>query len=301
MAQSFGANFDHAGVAPVVEPAAGLHVLELWHGPTSAFKDMALQCMPLFFSEAIAMRRAAGVPDRRLSRPRGDVGRHGQGGARGLRRPGVTPASPSSIPPTASPTPAQADGHPARRQRVGLRRQGQLRRLPDRRSRPRSTTPTSTPSCAARTARRAVLGELHQLGSAAAADRRTTSAPTPTWSSRRRSDAGRADRRLRSHRQLRQHPGSLLRQADRRPDRAVSCAPRNENNVLSDFIGDRRVRHRRPAVRHHAVARPWTSSISSNLERLLFELGRDAEQVRGWMTDLNTQGRFVVDRDTFRR
>lgn len=60
MALAFGSNFDHPAVAPAVEVASGMHVLELWHGPTSAFKDMALQCMPLLFSEAIALRRAAG-------------------------------------------------------------------------------------------------------------------------------------------------------------------------------------------------------------------------------------------------
>ncbi|MDR1712596.1 MAG: threonine synthase, partial [Coriobacteriales bacterium] len=52
-AQAYGSNFDHPAVAPVVEVAPGCHVLELWHGPTSAFKDMALQCLPVFFSEAV--------------------------------------------------------------------------------------------------------------------------------------------------------------------------------------------------------------------------------------------------------
>ncbi|MDO8963085.1 MAG: threonine synthase, partial [Coriobacteriia bacterium] len=60
MEEAYGANFDHPAVAPVIEVDADMHVLELWHGPTSAFKDMALQCMPLFFSEAISMRLAAG-------------------------------------------------------------------------------------------------------------------------------------------------------------------------------------------------------------------------------------------------
>ncbi|MDR1082812.1 MAG: threonine synthase [Coriobacteriales bacterium] len=53
MAKAYGDNFDAAQIAPVVEPAPNTFVLELWHGPTSAFKDMALQCLPVFFSAAI--------------------------------------------------------------------------------------------------------------------------------------------------------------------------------------------------------------------------------------------------------
>lgn len=60
MNEAFGPNFDDPRVAPVAEVADGIHVLELWHGPTSAFKDMALQCMPILFSEAISLRRAGG-------------------------------------------------------------------------------------------------------------------------------------------------------------------------------------------------------------------------------------------------
>lgn len=60
MEQAYGGSFDDPRVAPVIEVDADMHVLELWHGPTSAFKDMALQCLPLFFSEAVSMRLAAG-------------------------------------------------------------------------------------------------------------------------------------------------------------------------------------------------------------------------------------------------
>lgn len=38
--------FDDAEVAPVVKIHDGLYALELWHGPTAAFKDMALQLLP---------------------------------------------------------------------------------------------------------------------------------------------------------------------------------------------------------------------------------------------------------------
>lgn len=53
MQEAYGAQWDDARIAPVVEVRPDIHVLELWHGPTSAFKDMALQCMPLFFSAAV--------------------------------------------------------------------------------------------------------------------------------------------------------------------------------------------------------------------------------------------------------
>ena len=46
-AEKFGAS-----AAPVVA-CKDMHVLELWHGPTSAFKDMALQLMPRLFSRAL--------------------------------------------------------------------------------------------------------------------------------------------------------------------------------------------------------------------------------------------------------
>ncbi len=39
-------SFDHEQIAPLVKINDKLHILELWHGPTSAFKDMALQILP---------------------------------------------------------------------------------------------------------------------------------------------------------------------------------------------------------------------------------------------------------------
>ena len=59
----YGDNFDTPAIAPVVPVGEdGTYVLELWHGPTSAFKDMALQCLPVFFSASIDKQRAAGGP-----------------------------------------------------------------------------------------------------------------------------------------------------------------------------------------------------------------------------------------------
>ena len=46
--------FDTPEIAPVHKLEDSLHVLELWHGPTSAFKDLALQIMPLLLTRAAA-------------------------------------------------------------------------------------------------------------------------------------------------------------------------------------------------------------------------------------------------------
>lgn len=43
---AYGDRFDTDAIAPLHDLGDGRHVLELWHGPTCAFKDMALQILP---------------------------------------------------------------------------------------------------------------------------------------------------------------------------------------------------------------------------------------------------------------
>ena len=52
MCQAAYYNFDTPGVAPVVTLSGNRHVLELFHGPTLAFKDVALQILPRFMAAA---------------------------------------------------------------------------------------------------------------------------------------------------------------------------------------------------------------------------------------------------------
>ena len=74
------------GAAPLFEFERGVHALELWHGPTCAFKDMALQIMPRLLSRALSMsgeRRQAHI----LVATSGDTGKAALEGYRDV--PGV--------------------------------------------------------------------------------------------------------------------------------------------------------------------------------------------------------------------
>jgi threonine synthase len=51
--EAYGGNFDSPETAPVRFLEDGVAVVELWHGPTLAFKDMALQVMPRLLTTAI--------------------------------------------------------------------------------------------------------------------------------------------------------------------------------------------------------------------------------------------------------
>ena len=54
-AKAYAADRFPGGAAPLHPIADGIHSLELWHGPTCAFKDMALQIMPRLLSRALKM------------------------------------------------------------------------------------------------------------------------------------------------------------------------------------------------------------------------------------------------------
>ena len=114
--------FDCDAVAPVRTVDEATHCLELWHGPTSAFKDMALQMLPQLLSAALGKtgeHKTVCI----LVATSGDTGKGRYGGLR--RRapdedPGVLPKG------RRVPCPGDPDGHPGRGERGRLRRGGQL-------------------------------------------------------------------------------------------------------------------------------------------------------------------------------
>ena len=50
---AYADQFSSPAIAPVTPLEQELYVLELWHGPTCAFKDMALQILPHLMTRAI--------------------------------------------------------------------------------------------------------------------------------------------------------------------------------------------------------------------------------------------------------
>lgn len=80
------------------------------------------------------------------------------------------------------------------------------------------------------------------------------------------------------------------------PINKLICAS-NSNNVLTDFI------HTGMYDRQRSLKTTISPSmdilISSNLERLLYEItGHDAQKISGWMNELQTAGSYTVDGDT---
>lgn len=55
---AYGDNFADSRIAPLRRLPNGLNILELWHGPTAAFKDMALQILPYLLTEAVKIAGA---------------------------------------------------------------------------------------------------------------------------------------------------------------------------------------------------------------------------------------------------
>lgn len=80
------------------------------------------------------------------------------------------------------------------------------------------------------------------------------------------------------------------------PVKKLICAS-NGNNVLTDFFNKSVYDANRPF--HKTMSPSMDILISSNLERLLFEVtGRDDAQVRAWMEALKTSGKYEIPQET---
>lgn len=82
------------------------------------------------------------------------------------------------------------------------------------------------------------------------------------------------------------------------PVKELICSS-NENKVLTDFFMTGTYDRRRELVRTNSPSMDIV--VSSNFERFVFETcGRDGEKTAGWMRDLREKGYFTVDAETKR-
>ncbi len=297
MGQAYGDAFDDRRVAPVEKVSADTHVLELWHGPTSAFKDMALQCMPVFFSEAIEDVRAGGGPAEDylvLVATSGDTGKAALDGFAGRPHTRIAVFYPP-------------DGVSdlQRLQRVTQRGEnvtvfGVRGDFDDCQNAVKAAFDDDAFAEELRERHGLRLSSANSINwgrllpqivyyVSAYADMVASGGVKPGAAMDVCVPTGNFGNIL----------GAYYARAIGTPIGRLLCAS-NETNVLSDFIatGVYDVSERR------LVTTPSPSMdilISSNLERLLFELTRDGGRVRGWIDELSELGRFQVDMDTFQR
>jgi threonine synthase len=295
MAGAYGEQWDTPEVAPVVSLADGVHVLELFHGPTSAFKDMALQCLPRFFEQACAQLRAAGKLDHDhliLVATSGDTGKAALEGFADRSHVKIAVFYP--------------DGGVSDIQlRQMTTQQGANVAVFGARG-DFDDCQTSVKRAFGDEAFCAELLEKHNVA--------LSSANSINW--------GRLMPQIVYY--MSAYADLVARGAVEKGAPVDVCVPTgnfgnilaayyarrmgapiarllcasNENNVLTDFIntGVYDVRGRRLSL---TPSPSMDILVSSNLERQLFELtDRDAERVAGWMAQLSAEGRFEVDGQT---
>ena len=295
---AYADNFDVPAVAPVVPLSEDTYVLELFHGPTSAFKDMALQCLPRFFEYACAKLRREGRLDHDhliLVATSGDTGKAALEGFAGREHVSIAVFYP--------------DGGVS---------DIQLRQMTTQRG-------DNVAVFAARgdfddcqtSVKRAFADEAFCARLASEHGLALSSANSINW--------GRLMPQIVYY--LSAYADMVAAGSVRKGAPVDVCVPTgnfgnilaayyakrvgmpvgrllcasNENNVLTDFlttgvydVSDRKL--------HLTPSPSMDILVSSNLERQLFELtDRDAERVAGWMRQLSETGRFAVDSETLAR
>ena len=293
---AYGDNFDDEAICPMTPLPDDVYMLELWHGPTSAFKDMALQCLPRFFSTSAAELRQRGLLSDEhmiLVATSGDTGKAALEGICD-----VDGVSIGVMYPAGGVSDIQF-------KQMATQRGGNVRVWGVRGNFDDCQTGAKTVFDDD-----AFAHELHERFGIA-----LSSANSINW--------GRlmpqivyyisayaqlvSDGKVERGAQIdvcvpTGNFGNILAAYYARrmgtPIRRLLCAS-NENRVLTDFIntGTYDISDRT------FVKTPSPSMdilVSSNLERQLFELtGRDADAIAGWMADLKAKRCFKVDRDTF--
>lgn len=282
---AYGDNFDDPSIAPLRRLPDGTFVLELFHGPTCAFKDMALQLLPRLLVKC-AEKTGAQQKTMILVATSGDTGKAALEGFR-------------DVPGTKIMVFYPADGvSEVQKRQMTTQRGGNV-----------AVTAVRGNFDDAQAAVKALFADRALADEAAAQGWSFSSANSINW--------GRllpqiiyyvytsvkllADGALGGRKAAFIVPtgnfGNILAcwYAKRMgaPIGRIVCAS-NANDVLTDFIRTGVYDRNRPFYR--TVSPSMDILVSSNLERLLYELtGRDAARVRGCMGQLADGGRYEVE------
>lgn len=296
MALCYGDNFNDEDICPISSLDENTHILELWHGPTSAFKDMALQCLPRFFSASAAALRERGKLDNTfciLVATSGDTGKAALEGFKGVDGVSIGVLFPDGgvsdiqrkqmVTTTGDNVQVWAVRGNFDDCQTGVKRTFADSQFTDELMAERKVALSSANSINWGRLMPQIVYYISSYAQLVADGKLEAGQPldvcVPTgnfgnilacWYAK--------------------HMGT--------PIGLLMCAS-NENRVLTDFIntGTYDISER------EFVLTPSPSMdilVSSNLERQLFELtGRDSKAIAAWMQSLNENRSFQVDRDTF--
>ncbi|MCI8425239.1 MAG: threonine synthase [Adlercreutzia sp.] len=298
MARAYGDNFDDAAICPITSLDENTHILELWHGPTSAFKDMALQCLPHFFGASAAKLREEGTLDNEfmiLVATSGDTGKAALEGFKGVEGVSIGVLFPDGgvsdiqrkqmVTTTGDNVQVWAVRGNFDDCQTGVKRtfadEAFARHLIEDH---RIALSSANSINWGRLLPQVVYylssyAELVAAGRIELGDPIDVCVPTGNF-------------------------GNILAAWYAKqigaPIERLLCAS-NDNRVLTDFIntGTYDISDREFIL---TSSPSMDILVSSNLERQLFELtGRDGEAISRWMADLNEKRRFRIDADTFAR
>ena len=285
---AYGAQFDSPDIAPLVR-VGDCHILELSHGPTAAFKDLALQALPRLMALA---REKLGSQDKYLvlTATSGDTGSAAMRGfmdVPGFRVLVYYPRGGVSAVQLAQMTRMEGDNVRA----VGIRgdfdeAQAGVKEAfaMDKARLPQDLRLSSANSI---NIGRLVPQIVYYIAALRAL--RKDGALRPGQAADFIVPSGNFGDIL---------AGYLAGRMGLPVGRLV-CAS-NENSVLADFLTTGVYDRRRPL--HRTISPSMDILVSSNLERLLYEAsGRDAKWVSGLMRQLKEDGHYRVDGETLRR
>ncbi len=286
--KAYGSNFDTPAVTPLTMVEENLGFLELWHGPTGAFKDLALQLLPHLLAVA-AGKHGQGEEIVLLVATSGDTGKAALEGFKDLPGTRVIVFFPE-------------DGVSAVQKRQMVTQEGKNTFVVGVRGN----------FDQAQAGVKALLAAADFRREMAAAGKRFSSANSINW--------GRLVPQLVYYCKA---WGDLLRQQVLLPGETFNvvvptgnfgnilaayygkklglpiykliCAS-NRNNVLTDFI--RTGEYNRNRRFYQTISPSMDILVSSNLERLLYELvGEDPESVGAYMQQLREEGIYRLTQE----